>query len=107
VDFAFAKNFAIRSEEVVMKINVLFAMLIWVCLLPGSASAQSTSAQPGPADGMTMLHHNDISMNHMSTDHQHGLAVPVSYAELTRTAALLETARHATGVFAPTNPTVQ
>ena len=81
-----------------MKINVLFAMLIWVGLLPGSASAQSTSTQPGSTDGMTMLHHNDISMNHMSTDHQHGLAVPISYAELTRTAALLETARHATEI---------
>src|SRR5580698_7858979 len=80
--FRIAKNFEIRPEEVIMKINVLFAMLIWVGLLPGSASAQSTSTQPGSTDGMTMLHHNDISMNHMSTDPQHGLAVPVSYAEL-------------------------
>jgi hypothetical protein len=96
VDFAFAKNSEIRQEAVIMKIHVLFAMLIWVCLLPGSASAQSTSTQPSSTDGITMHHSNDTNMNHMTTDHQHGLAVAVSYAELTKTATLLEAARHAT-----------
>lgn len=79
-----------------MKINVLFALLIGACLMRGSTSAQSTSTQPAAADGMNMHHPDDRNMNHMSPDHQHGLAVPVSYAELTRTAALLEAARHAT-----------
>jgi hypothetical protein len=79
-----------------MKINVLLAVLTWFCLLPGASPAQSTTTQPTSPDGMAMHHDNDMNMNHMSMDHQHGLAVPVSYAELTRTAALLETARHAT-----------
>jgi|HubBroStandDraft_6_1064221.scaffolds.fasta_scaffold66544_4 hypothetical protein len=52
-----------------MKINVLFAMLIWVCLLPGTASAQSTSTQPSSVDVMATHHDNDMNMNHMSTDH--------------------------------------
>jgi hypothetical protein len=82
-----------------MKINVLLASLTWVCLLPGASLAQSTTTQTTSRDGMAMHHDNDMNMNHMSMDHQHGLAVPVSYAELTKTAALLETA--------PTNPTVR
>ena len=74
-----------------MKINLMFASLTWVCLLPGTSLAQSTTTQPTSPGGMAMHHDNGMSM-----DHQHGLAVPVSYAELTRTAALLETARHST-----------
>jgi hypothetical protein len=51
-----------------MKINALFALLIWVCLLPGASLAQSTSTQPTSADGMAMHHDNDMGMNHMSTN---------------------------------------
>lgn len=84
-----------------MKIKLLFALLIWVCLQPSVASAQSTSADPNSTDGMVMHHDPDMNMNHPSMDrrnmdHQHGSAVAVSYAELIKTAALLETARHAT-----------
>jgi hypothetical protein len=96
VGSTFAPNFEIRQEEVIMKINVLLASLIWVCLLPGASLAQSTTTQTTSPDGMAMHHNNDMNMNHMSMDHQHGLAAPVSYAELTKTAALLETARHST-----------
>jgi hypothetical protein len=91
VDSTFAPNFEIRQEEVVMKISLLFASLTWVCLLPGTSLAQSTTTQPTSPGGMAMHHDNGMSM-----DHQHGSAVPVSYAELTRTAALLESARHST-----------
>jgi hypothetical protein len=91
VDSTFAPNFEIRQEEVIMKINLMFASLTWVCLLPGTSLAQSMTTQPTSPGGMAMHHDNGMSM-----DHQHGLAVPVSYAELTRTAALLETARHST-----------
>lgn len=38
----------------------------------------------------------DMNMDHMHMDHRHGQAVPVSYTELVKTAALLEIARHAT-----------
>jgi hypothetical protein len=91
VDSTFASNFEIRQEEVIMKINLISASLTWVCLLPGTSLAQSTTTQPTSPGGMAMHHDNGMSM-----DHQHGLAVPVSYAELTGTATLLETARHST-----------
>jgi hypothetical protein len=85
VDPTFAPNLEIRPEEVIMKLNILFASVIWLCLLPGAALAQSTSIKQD--NGMDM---------HMNMDHQHGSAVPVTYAELTSTAAQLETARRAT-----------
>ena len=48
-----------------MKINALFASLIWVCLLPGVSQAQSASTQPTSADGMAVHHDGDMNMNHM------------------------------------------
>jgi hypothetical protein len=106
MDFTFTTHFETRPEEVIMKINVLFAWLIGVCLLPGASTAQSTSTQQGSSEGVPRHHDADTGMNHMKMDHtgvdhadmghQHGSAVPISYADLTKTAALLETARHAT-----------
>jgi hypothetical protein len=96
MDSAFTPDFEIRPKEVIMKIYVPLLLLVWICFLPDASSAQTTSAQSSSADGMAMQHNRDMSMDHMSMDHHPGAAVPLSYAELTRTAALLETARHAT-----------
>jgi len=69
-------------------------LLSWSCFLAGSAVAQS--APTGVGHDMHDMH---MSPNHemdMSHGHDHGAAVPVTYSDLTQTAAMLEKARHAT-----------
>ena len=88
-----------------MKINSVRALFISGCLLSTIAAAtiaaaQSTSTQPSSTPGMAMDHEHStgMNMNHMQM-HDHGPSVPLSYAELTRTASLLETARRATDKY--------
>src|SRR5215471_188461 len=72
--------------EAVMKKHVLFAVIFCGSLVARSA------AQSAPMN-------NEMKTDHdhgMSMAHDHGEAVPVSFDDLTKTAAMLEKARRAT-----------
>jgi hypothetical protein len=79
-----------------MKNSILYLSV----LLAEFAALGIASAQVAPAkaasnaeDRMTESHQHGMSMD---MHHDHGTAVPVSYAELTKTASMLQAARHAT-----------
>jgi hypothetical protein len=68
--------------------------------LAGFAAASNASGQNAPgttpsnsADRMAESHNHAMSMD---MHHDHGTAVPVSYVEITKTASMLQAARHAT-----------
>jgi len=86
-----------------MKINSVTALFIWVCLLSGITAAQSTATQPNSMPGMAMDHDPSMNTDHTKMGHMdmhdHGAGVPLSYAELTKTASLLEIARRATDKY--------
>jgi hypothetical protein len=64
--------------------NNLFVLLLSLsCFLSALALAQSAPASMG----------HDMNMSH---GHDHDAAVPISYSDLTKTAAMLEQARRAT-----------
>ncbi len=75
---------------------------IWVCLLGAIASAQSVPTQSNSMPGMNMdqqgTNGESKSMDHMNM-HDHGVGIPLSYSDLTKTASLLETARRATDKY--------
>ena len=69
--------------------DTVFAMLLGLSLSFSTAVAQSAPASMGHDMNTTHGHEMDMS-------HDHGPAVPVSYSDLTKTAAMLEKARGAT-----------
>lgn len=71
--------------------NTGFAMLLGLSCSFSAAVAQSAPASAG--HDMNMPHNHEMDMSH---GHDHGAAVPVSYSDLTKTAAMLEQARRAT-----------
>ncbi len=79
-----------------MKNYVLCLLLFfgW-CVAPANSWAQSDSAltSGNSTNGMTTPHNHGMNMD---MHHDHGMAVPVSYGDITKTASMLETARHAT-----------
>ena len=66
-----------------MKNNLFVLLLSLSCFLSALALAQSAPASMG----------HDMNMSH---GHDHDAAVPISYSDLTKTAAMLEQARRAT-----------
>jgi hypothetical protein len=71
------------------------SLLFVLSIVPAKLPAQSvpTTAGGNPENEMTMSHHRAMDMD---MHHDHGAAIPVSYADLTKATTLLETARHAT-----------
>jgi hypothetical protein len=67
--------------------NIWFVLLL--CSLSATTVAQSAPASAG--HDMSMMHDHGMDMSH-----EHGAAIPVTYSDLTKTAAMLERARHAT-----------
>ncbi len=68
------------------------SVIACVILAVSSTAQQTTAAESGST--MSMEHqHGSMAMGH---DHHMGTSVPVTYAELENTAALLQTARQAT-----------
>ena len=74
-----------------MKKTLWLMLLSWSYFLAGSAVAQS--APMGMGHDMNMSHDHDMGVSH---GHDQGAAVPVTFSDLTQTAAMLEKARHAT-----------
>jgi hypothetical protein len=71
--------------------NTVLAMLLGLSFSFSAALAQSAPASMG--HDMNMSHNHEMDMSH---GHDHGASVPVSYSDLTKTAAMLEKARRAT-----------
>jgi hypothetical protein len=75
-----------------MNKNICRFLALLALLVPFRVVAQSQPAADNPSHAMSMpMNHAGMSMNH-----EHGPSVPVTYAELTETASLLERAHRAT-----------
>ncbi len=77
-----------------MKNNLFVLLFSLSCFLSGSALAQSAPASMG--HDMNMSHNHGMDMSH---GHEHGTAVPVTYSDLTKTAAMIDKARRATEMY--------